>query len=184
MREARFYRIDVPLDDSESWVLNTDDSSDLVQFRLSLMRGGRIARADAVEFHELRVPRQPVDFSLSVLGIPVVSPHGREVLERAAPADVEFIPAWVVGRSGSFYVLNILRVLDVIDHDASTFSSYDGPDRFKLVTPVIARDAMSDHRIVRVRGAPQKIVVTREVARALQENFITGCELLPLDSRQ
>lgn len=182
MLASDFYWLDVPLE-TRSWVLDTDDSSDSTQFRLRLMRGELISRRESIQLHQVRGPRPAVDFSLSVLGIPVVSARAREVLEKAAGADIDLVPAAVTGTAKPFFVLNILHVLDVLDHDASTFSTYDGPERFNLVIPVISVEAMGKHGIVRVKGAPTTIIVTRGVATSLEESRITGIELLPLESR-
>lgn len=179
----KFYR----LDDQRAngiWLLDTEDDEKRVALRLRVMRCEPVEVVGTVVLHQVGQLRPAVDFALPVLGLPVVSPAARAVLELVAGNHLQFIPARVRGSSGDYYVMNILRLVDAFDHGASSFSYYKRPEDFRLVTPVIDAAKVGGIPILRLRGATRTIVVTADVATALRSSGLSGCELLPLGATE
>ena len=77
---------------------------------------------DFVKFEQPLVKLLRYDYLHSSLGAPLISPRLRDAVEKAAPGEVQFLPATLVGTDGrieDYCVVNALRKVHAIDWDAS-----------------------------------------------------------------
>ncbi|MCY1075653.1 imm11 family protein [Archangium lansingense] len=136
---------------------------------------------------QLRVPLygpgRPLDFSLAGAAVPVVHAKVASILATLAPADVQLIPVQVESQTGSYFILNILRVVKCIDdaacEEVKYWRSEDGQPElvgeYRVVSGMrIAPSRVGGAHLFRPWGWPVALVVSEEIRNALERVGATG----------
>lgn len=132
-------------------------------------------------------PGIPLDFSLTELATPVVTPRfvslfGQLELEK----EVQFIPALVEGRTDPFFILNVLHVIRCIDdarcEEVSYWTAEDGePElvgKYQNVSGLKVDPArIGNVGICRPWGWTGAIIITERIKLAMERAGLTGLRL-------
>jgi hypothetical protein len=134
----------------------------------------------------MRLPGEPLSFTLADFDMPVVSAELGAAIEHVAPGRVQRIPIEVLGVAGDFEILNVLQVVDALDHTRSKVTYWqpsDGrPDKVGLPRMIIdlAVDPtrVDEAEIFRLAHWRIALIVSDQVARALAGQ--SGVQLQPV----
>jgi hypothetical protein len=129
-------------------------------------------------------PGHALDFSFSVLGVPVVHARVVSIFERLKLLEqVQFFPAQVEGQADPYFILNILRIIRCIDDARSEEVLYwkpeDGrPDKVGQYRGVggmrIDPSRVGDAHIFRPWGWRVALIVSEVLKQAMEQDGITG----------
>lgn len=123
-------------------------------------------------------PGRALDFTTTALGIPVVHAKVKEVFERLRIQEqVQFFPTTIEGQPGSYFLVNVLRVIRCID-DARCEAVFhyteedEEPERVGEYRNVrglrIEPSQVGDRDIFRPWGWQLAIIVSERVKEALE----------------
>ena len=131
--------------------------------------------------------REPVDFSQTGLGAPVVSSRVVAIFERMGVQDVQILPAKVEGQSECWFILNILRIIRCIDDARCDEVEYWTPDDGRLEKVGQYRGIMGlkvdptkigDAQIFRPWGWHVAMIISEPLKEALEQEGITGMKYI------
>ncbi|MCH7727851.1 MAG: hypothetical protein IH991_15435 [Planctomycetes bacterium] len=175
----------------ERWTLAIDrvfasgESVDIWAYSL-----GKVANANcSVPFHQ-DVEGESVDFNPTAFGSIVVSTKMANVLAEFASSDIQRIPAQVQGVQGDWEVLNVLSVVDCIDHELSKIQYFpdDHPEKPEkprgIMKLVLDSGKASGRHVFKLKDWLVATVVSEDVKVALEDAGITGVEFWPATERQ
>lgn len=143
----------------------------------------------------VREPGVPLGFSFASYDMPVVSERVGQLLESLAPDDVQRIPVEVVDPvdvPGNWEILNIVALLDCIDHEHTQALRWDESDhhrldllgQYKYIRGLwLHADRLESNRIFRLVGYPRWVIVTAEIKDALEEAGVFGLRYWPVNMR-
>lgn len=123
---------------------------------------------------------KPLNFSLTMLGVPVATKELLTAIEQVASSDVQRIPVVVGGRPG-YEILNCLRIVDAVDERHSQllkWSDKDGrPDKigqYRMITTlrIDAARVPDDAHVFRLKGWKVALIVSETVKAAMER---VGC---------
>nr|WP_245591959.1 DUF1629 domain-containing protein [Cystobacter fuscus] len=127
---------------------------------------------------------QPLDFSLTGPGTPVVTPRVVSLFERLSlQQEVQFIPARVEGHTEPYFILNALRVLRCIDEarceEVRFWEPRHGvPEKVGQYRNVVGLKVdpakMGDTPISRPWGWSGALIVTEGLKQAMEHEGLTG----------
>lgn len=124
---TRYYRLTDDLARPNRWYLQSpmDGQGNALDPRLFMAGKPRDVAGP------LRIARRragdPMSFTLADFDMPVVSAALGAEIERLAPNEVQRIPLRVDGNDDDFEILNVVRLVDALDHHRSKVT-YWGPD--------------------------------------------------------
>jgi hypothetical protein len=129
-------------------------------------------------------PGRPLDFSTTVLGVPIVHGRVKELLEQLGlSGQMQSFPIAVEGQAEPYYLLNLLRVVRCIDDARCEEVAYrtveegyeDEIGEYRNVVGMrIDPSRVGDAEIFRPWGWQTNIIVSERVKRALEESGVTG----------
>ncbi len=133
---------------------------------------------------------KPVDFRETSFGVPVVSNTFANVVAGFDPQAIQLIPVTVAPSITGYAVLNILAMLDCIDHEHTDIGYYTEKDdvlevigKIKLIRNLTIRsEIVEGHHIFRLAQRWNIIVVSEVLKRALEESRFTGMKFIPIDN--
>lgn len=139
----------------------------------------------------MKTPKgNPVDFTLSLLGPPIVTDQVGRILEAVAPGVIQRLPVRIPRTKGRYEALNLLDVVDCLDRRKSKITSFpsSGDDGEEGEEPsvgtihrlVIDNPRAKGHDIFLLAGARDHIVVSRRVKRRLEAERVTGITFEPV----
>jgi hypothetical protein len=163
------------------WLLRVPDVPALRHIVWRVLDGQRIVDPGTTIPVEISKGGDPLAFSLTAAGIPVVRSDVARMLETIAQDDVQFIPAAISGCAESFEILNVATLRDCIDESASSFSDYRGPGDFHAVNKlVIDPSRTGGSQIFRVTNCPLALVVSDAVRQMLSRIGVRGVGFFPV----
>lgn len=174
----RFYELSSDVQIPGRWYLGDPLEEDPWQFT----EGGpvRVAGPLTVPIYK---PGQPLEFSLSGTGIPIVHTRAASLFTELAPGDVQFLPVNVPREPESFGILVATRLLRCIDDQRSTEVLYwrpeDGqPDKVGEYRSVyglrIDPTRVGEAQVFRPWGWPVALIVSEALKQALERARATG----------
>jgi hypothetical protein len=105
-----------------------------------LVKGERLAQAPKLTVRETASGR-PRDELGSYIGIPLVSPAIREVLEKTPGAHLQFIPVRLTGKSDAkYFAVNVLDSYPAIDLEQSRYDRHEGTTVISRMKKLVPRD--------------------------------------------
>ncbi|NMO21975.1 hypothetical protein HPC49_49060 [Pyxidicoccus fallax] len=131
-------------------------------------------------------PGTHLDFSLADAGvIPVVHPRVASVFTALAPGDIQAYPIEVEGQPEPYVLINVIRLVDCIDDQASEYverwipeDENDQPERAgqyrNVVGMRIDKSRVGDAKVFRPWGWPVVLVVSEDIKDALERTGATG----------
>lgn len=134
----------------------------------------------------IKIPGRPLDFTEAGFAIPLIHERVKELLERLAPTDVQFIPAEVESHSNRFFVLNATRLIPCIDEARCSRivrwkPEDDWPERvgeYRVVEGLrIDATKTNGARIFRTWGWPM-LIITEDIKEALERGAVTGTRFI------
>ena len=163
------------------WLLRVPDVQPLRRVVWRLLDGRRLAIDEETVVPVVVSKRgEPLGFSLTGTGIPIVRSDVARALEEIAPDDVQFVPASIEGSRDLFEILNVTTVRDCIDEQASSFSEYRGPGDFHAVNKLVIDPARAEgSHVFRVRHCTVALVVSDVVREALVRLNARGVGFFP-----
>ena len=175
---------------STQWVVRLDEDNPSPE-SWGTRLGRRLRRARAFDSGEWPIP--PPQFvtvkSRRFLDVPdcldgdfyLVSERLRLLLEAAAPNAAQFLPARLRGPPSSYWVMNVLRVFDCLDKEASTIVDEEtgtpvgGYERPFMPIPVIDPCRIPPDGVLgRLKGDMGTILVRRDLKRTIEKAKIKG----------
>ena len=145
---------------------------------------GQPAADDTVPF-VVDVDGEIVDYNVTAFGSIVVSSKMAEILCRIASTEIQRIPAAVRGADGDWEVLNVVSVVDCIDHDRSRIQYFPLDHAEKPAKPraiiklVLDLDRAKGHHVFKPMDWLVATIVSADVKAALEDAGITGVEYWP-----
>lgn len=145
---------------------------------------GQPAAKDAVPF-VVDVDGEIVDFNPTAFGSIVVSSEMAEILFRFASSEIQRIPAVVRGAVGDWEVLNVVSIVDCIDHERSKIQYFplDHPEKpgkpRGIMKLVLDSDRAKGHHVFKPMDWLVATIVSADVKTALEDAGITGVEYWP-----
>ncbi|WP_093525989.1 imm11 family protein [Stigmatella erecta] len=136
----------------------------------------------------LRIPieqaGQPLDFSETNLGIPVVHVRVASIFQELAPHDVQLIPSQIEGYLDQYLTLVATRLVSCVDEKASRIRLWTHEDgvphkvgQYKSVRHMKIDPARTgDARVFRPIGWEGVLIVSEEIKRALESLNATGAK--------
>lgn len=164
-----------------------------VDFKLSYSRHQALLAGESLKWKSLpangvanRVSRL-TDLPITDLDALIVSERARRFLEKACPADIQFIPATILSKAGKaiaerYWAVNCLHLLDCADKKKS--KPHDVGDG-RLYYPwlyVAASKVPRSIQIFRVLGHESKVVIRASLAMSLSRTQLTGVQFMAVDS--
>ncbi len=158
-----------------------------------LRRGQRLG-ARAVQLTVVLDANEPGDQLASLLGntqcLVVVEQAMKDVLATTCTSEVEFVPVRVVDgrkreRSASYWIVNPIGTVDVVDRDASAIDyDDDGVTILGVRSLVFRRDRLATApALLRVPEKPEDIYINVDMIRALAPHGFTNVILHEIESR-
>jgi hypothetical protein len=135
----------------------------------------------------IEYPGPAMDFSFAHFGIPIVSPEVGNKFRLVAGEDVQLLPA-KLSDGRSMYVLVVARLEDCLDHERSTLTYHQPgtgrPDKIgkpnMVVKLIIDPKRARGRKVLRIRDWEESLIVSEEVAEAMQQWEVTGVKFLPV----
>jgi hypothetical protein len=167
------------------WVLNQKDVDEHGR-RLDpwQFEKGKVLHLEGRPILGISHPGVPLDFSLTELATPVVTQRVVSLFEQLELGnEVQFIPAQVEGQAESYFILNVLQVIQCIDDSRCETVLYWTPEdgvpelvgRYQNVRGLKVDPArVGDTNICRPWGWTGAIIVTERVKLAMERAGITG----------
>ena len=117
----------------------------------------------------------------------LVSDRLRRLIEREAPEHVQFVPAAIRTRQGTpvtdrapFWMMNVLRIIDCTDYEASEYTIRDEPDGTTFysfdVHVTDSRMIPDDVVMTRILQFANIVLVRDSLRRAILDAGMTGCQ--------
>lgn len=145
---------------------------------------GQHAAEEAVPFI-VDVEGEVVDFNPTAFGSIVVSSEMAELLSRFASSEIQRIPAVVRGADGDWEVLNVVSVVDCIDHKRSKIQYFpldhaEKPGKPRgIMNLVLDPDRAKGHHVFKPMDWLVATIVSADVKSALENAGISGVEYWP-----
>lgn len=145
---------------------------------------GQPASDDVVPF-VVDVDGEMVDFNPTAFGSIVVSSEMAEILCRFASAEIQRIPAVVRGADGDWEVLNVVSVVDCIDHERSRIQYFpldhaEKPGKPRGIMKLVLDSVRpKGHHVFKPMDWLVATIVSADVKTALEDAGITGVEYWP-----
>ena len=128
---------------------------------------------------------EPLDFSFTFAGVPVVSSHVGELLEAVAGPGIQRIPVLIEPETEGFEIINVVSLVDCMDTERTQCRSYweandglpnlaGGSDVF--VDLAIDAERTGDHHIFRVKRYHLPIIVSDAVKRLFERSHVSGID--------
>jgi hypothetical protein len=183
----RYFRIRDHMSAPGRWLLNGPFDEHGGEIEPWQFKEGRPVELEEVAHFSMCHRGSALDFSQTGLGIPVV--HGRvaALFERLGIPGIQLLPARVEGRTDSWFILNLLRVIRCIDEARCEHVEHWRPEdqrpdkvgqyhniRGLKVDPTRTEDAP----IFRPWGWRVAIIVSEPLKQALEQEGITGVTYL------
>ena len=132
---------------------------------------------------------KPVDFRETSFGVPIVSSTFANVVESLDPEAIQRIPVTVAPSTFGYEILNILTMLECIDHEHTLIEYYTEKDhvpevvgRIKSIQHLTIRpDIVEGHHIFRLTERWTIIVVSEVLKKALEDSGFTGTKFIPIE---
>ncbi|MBJ6764675.1 hypothetical protein JGU66_28235 [Myxococcaceae bacterium JPH2] len=128
-------------------------------------------------------PGKALDIEFAGVGLtPVVTERVAAVFRRLAPKDVQLFSVDVIGESGPYFLLNVIRKIRCIDDEASLDVQFRTSPEFKerigeyrsVIGLRIDKSKVGDARVFRTWGWLTPIIVDEEVKEALEAAGSSG----------
>lgn len=118
-----------------------------------------------------------------------VSEQLKSFMEDHSEANIEFLPIKIQDQEDkpieeSYYLMNLLEVVDCIDLEKSEYSvsAVDPSSILFLDLLVLDKTRISDkNKIFRLKGKPELIIIREDLAQAIIESKYTGMMLVDLE---
>jgi hypothetical protein len=171
-----FYEI-MPFSYIDCWGLQLIDNTYHGDITYGLTQGRRLKNPPASLDVAVYDPGQPMDFSITEMGIPVVSERAARLLEDVARDDIQMIPARIEGATDSYWVLNITSRLDCVDRDKSSVVPVEGPGGGHIATDLYVIDPQRVGRseLFRLKNDYLRMIVTER----LKDAFVSSGQVGP-----
>jgi hypothetical protein len=129
------------------------------------------------------------DFVANTIGLLIVSPRARAVLEGEAVGGVEFLPVRIADHRGAIVgpehaILNPVGSIDAVDmaRTRCTLGAVDKSQIFDVDSLALDAAAIpADAKLFRLRNMLRTVVVREDVARALEAAALSGFKVFPAD---
>lgn len=126
----------------------------------------------------------PLDFTLGAQDIPVVSQRVFKELKSLCGDSVQWIPASIPGINDSFFIANVLRILDALDMKQSEITRWkkedDWPEKVGQIAGVarlVIKTAEVGHNgIFRLKNWNSPLFVVETFKKYLDDLHVTGIE--------
>jgi hypothetical protein len=158
----------------DRWLLGDPVSADGRPVYASTFTGAERYFGPAPWKLSIKHPGRPVAFHLGSFDMPVVTDEVAKVVQKIAPADVEFFPVTVGSLRVTYQILNVLRSEDCVDEDRADVIKWlpeDGrPDKigsYRQVHPVFIKPGRYGD-IFRVKGWEIALIVSERMRAALE----------------
>jgi hypothetical protein len=182
MAANRFYEV-VKFPYVGCWSLTLVDESPRGDTEYSLKIGQRLE--DVPRSLDLAVfgHGKPMDFSVTHMGIPVVSERAANLLREVAPDDVQLISARIEGVTDPYWVVNIISFLDCIDHERSGVVPVEGPGGGFITAPdyVVDPKRVGDSQLFRLKEDYVKIIMAEKLKSEILSRGLIGPGLASLE---
>jgi hypothetical protein len=133
----------------------------------------------------------PLDFSFTFAGVPVVSSHVGELLQAVAGAAIQRIPVLLEPGIEGYEIINVASLVDCMDKDRTKFESYcywDASDGLPslidgsgvIVDLALDAERAGHHQIFRVKGWHLPIIVSDAVKRVIERSHVSGVTFRPV----
>jgi hypothetical protein len=183
-----FYRI---VDDTEhptSWWLDEVKCREQDIDSRALTRGEHFENPSHLTV-DVRRRGQPMQFSFSLLFVPVVSIQLAEMIDAMAPGAVERFPIDVGSIRGRYEVINVIRVIDVVDRDRSVYNVWKPEDgrsdklgKFRGVDRLVIKDDVRQSAgIFRPAGWTVALIVSAVLKKELEKLGGLAVRFRPLE---
>jgi hypothetical protein len=126
---------------------------------------------------------QSVDVCFNTWNTMIVSQKAKQILEIWAPRAIQYVPLRVPGDSGTYFVANIIVLVNCLDEKLShveRFSENDtvSPERVGEISLVVDlhvdAEKAANYHLFRIEGYPVATIVSESLKSALQNSGITG----------
>ncbi|MFN8411303.1 MAG: hypothetical protein U0Z26_02830 [Anaerolineales bacterium] len=132
---------------------------------------------------------KPVDFRETSFGVPIVSKAFADVVGKFDKKAVQRIPVMIAPSISGYEILNILTVLDCVDHKQSKIEYYtERDDPPKMVGHIKAiqnahfnSDVVKGKHIFRLFEKLVKIIVSEDLKIELMKSKLTGMKFIPIN---
>jgi hypothetical protein len=182
----RYFELDQELYIPGIWYLGCPVDSSGQEIGSWLLSQGKPVSVEEPLNVGLSRPGRPLDYSLADAGaIPVVHPKVAAVFTSLAPGDIQTWPIQVQGQPEPYVLINIARLVNCIDEQASEYferwipeDENDQPERageYRYVKGMrIDKARVGAAKIFRPWGWAIVIVVTEDIKDALEHTGATG----------
>lgn len=116
-------------------------------------------------------------------GIIVVSRRLGETIGSVADSQIQRIPVSIRGHDGEWDILNVLRLVDCLDHNRSVITSYYPEDFHRreyagtpsgIIRLIIDPDRVGDEHIFRIKDWDGPVIVSECLRDAVEESATIG----------
>ena len=168
------------------WLVDPGEESEAVRMHYALINGRPLDNPPAVLDFTIAGPGKAMDFGMTAMGVPVVSPGGAELLRRVAEADVQLIPCRIDGEDSGFSVVNIIARLDCIDRARSRLIVPGDPDGIikDVFYWVIDAARTNGHMLFRLEDDKFTVVIAEPMKREIERGGFVGPGMVELDGEQ
>lgn len=182
----RYFELTEDMSSPDRWLLGDPIDEQGKEVRARQFMSGEPTRIDG----RLRVPvyhpGTSLDFSRADPGaIPVVTDKVARVLAELAPGDVQLFPLEVESRPGTYFLVNVTRLVKCIDDEASEEVLYwkpeDGrPEKVGQYRDVyglrIDASQVAGAKVFRPWGWSVALIVAEDIKEALEHTGATGLD--------
>jgi hypothetical protein len=171
----RFYEI-VKFSYSGHWIIDLVDDTYRGDITYSLKQGTRLSAPPAPFQLVLFQQGIPMDFSTTLMGIPVVTTRGAALLRKIASNDVQLIPARLRGHADALWVVNITKMLNCVDVDRSRIIYVEAPGGGALSTPLYTIDPVKvgESQIFRLANDYPRMIISETLKCAIIDGGLIG----------
>jgi len=132
---------------------------------------------------------EPLDITFALHMVPIVTRQVADVFERFAPGAIQCFPVQVGDIREGYEVLNVVRMVDAVDRERSTYRLWkpedERPDKLGgfrgFDHMVLKKDLPSDAHAFRLQGWKVVVIVSPQLKEALEEIGARGATFVPIE---
>lgn len=188
MTTQAFYEVVDHVECPDRWVLDEPTTIDGEEVDWWVFTSGEwFDHAHPLGF-AIRAPGRKLEFTYSLLGVPVVTQRMAAVIRRACPDCVQMIAAVVEGCEERYWVVNPLTLYECVDDARSVTTKWteedERPDkvgRYRMViTLALDGNRIRNDPMFRVKEWEVTLVVNEDLKRQMERLDTTGILFRPL----
>lgn len=176
-----FFEVYLHPDDFEAWCVDVPHDHGEINWKYKRCQKATDVASVKLFVYEKGGSR---DYQETPLGVPVFSVRLRQIVERIAPDEVQFIPVEIEAQE-SYFIANVLSSVECLDFEESLLDFKEDaagkPIRVKgAVRLRVLPENAAGHHIFRIKEWPIPLIISQELATAMKTEHMTGFALSPV----